>query len=181
MIMKKIIRTIGWSIVMLVLAVQVGTAQSTGSKQDQELISIARKIIRSTPYCALVTIDADNVPRIRPMDPLPPDENMVIWLATNPKSRKVDQINQNPLVVLYYSDPEKPAYVTIQGSAELVNDPEIKRRNWKEAWDPFYKDSETDATLVKITPQWLELISVPDNILGDTISWQPPKVDFGKE
>ena len=71
----------------------------------------------AAPYVALATVDARGRPAVRAMDAEAPGEDMVVWLATNPSSRKVRQIRAEPQVALYYLDADGPGYVTLVGSA----------------------------------------------------------------
>jgi general stress protein 26 len=72
---------------------------------NRELILIAaREIIKASGKCALISLDENGRPQVRTMDPFEPESDFTIWLATNPKSRKVIQIKNNPNVTLYYSD-----------------------------------------------------------------------------
>lgn len=129
-------------------------------------------------YCALITVDAKGRTHARTMDPFQPDENMMIWLGTNSRSRKVQEIRRNSRVVLYYFDREGPAYVTISGTARLVNDPREKARRWKDEWKAFYPDREKGYLLIAVTPNELEIVSEKKGILGDSVRWTPPKVRF---
>src|SRR5258706_15685338 len=61
----------------------------------QTLISTAQEIMKAARYCALITLDSNGRVHARTMDPSPPEENMVVWLATNPKSRKVAEIRRH--------------------------------------------------------------------------------------
>jgi general stress protein 26 len=143
------------------------------------LIATAREIMGATRYCALITLDRKGSAHARTMDPFPPDENLVIWFGTNPKSRKVAEIRRNHRVTLYYFDREGPAYVTISGVARLVNDPKEKARRWKDEWKAFYPDREQGYTLIAVTPQELEIVSEKKGIVGDAVRWTPPTVRFG--
>lgn len=143
-----------------------------------DLNSIAREIITSSKNCALITIDSLGIAHARTMDPFPPDENFNIWMATNPKSKKVNQIKNNQNVTLYYFDNENSSYVTIQGSAKLVNSKEIKEKFWKSEWEKFYKNRTTDYLLIQFTPVKLNIISEKNLILGDPISWKTPEILF---
>ena len=115
------------------------------------------------------------------MDPFPPDENMVIWFGTNPKSRKVAEIRRNNRVTLYYFDREGPAYVTISGVARLVNDPKEKARRWKDEWKAFYPDRQKGYLLIAVAAEELEIVSEKKGILGDAVRWTPPTIRFGSE
>jgi general stress protein 26 len=65
------------------------------------------------------------------MDAFAPGEDLVVWLGTNPKSRKVAEIRHNNRVALYYFVATERSYVTITGIARLVNDPQEKAKRWK--------------------------------------------------
>ncbi|MDQ2856255.1 MAG: pyridoxamine 5'-phosphate oxidase family protein [Acidobacteriota bacterium] len=129
-------------------------------------------------YCALVTIDARGRPQVRTMDAFPPDENLVVWLGTNPISRKVREIRKNPRVALHYFDAASEGYVSISGIARIVTDPKEKARHWKEEWKGFYLDREKGYVLIAIKPTKLEVVIVKKGITGDSKTWKPPTVHF---
>ena len=56
------------------------------------LLTVARTIIDSAQCRTLITVDENGKPQARTMSPFPPEEDMVIWLGTNPGSRKALQI-----------------------------------------------------------------------------------------
>ena len=146
--------------------------------ERQSAISAAREIMEAARYCALITIDHSGRPRARTMDPFPPDQEMIIWLGTNPRSRKVAEIRRNRRVTLYYFDREGEAYVTIYGIARLVNDPKEKVRRWKEEWKMFYPDRGKSYLLISVTPERLEIVSEKKGIVGDPNTWAPPVITF---
>lgn len=182
----SIIRTtaLAFSLACGVGAFTTANAQESGPKPQTraELIVAAREIMSAARYSALITLDSAGRPQSRTVDPFPPDENMVIWLGTNPRSRKVAAIRRNPRVTLYYFDREAQAYVTVSGIARLVNDPKEKAKRWKDEWKDFYPDRAKDYMLIRVTPENLEVVSVTKNILGDPHTWKPPSVSFrGRE
>ena len=132
--------------------------------------------MKTARYCALITLDSTGRPHARTMDPFPPEEDMVVWLGTNPKSRKVAEIRRNHRVTLYYFDREDQAYVTISGRARIVSDPKEKAKHWKDEWKDFYPDRQY--LLIAVAPERLEVISVKQGIIGDSITWTPPAVTF---
>lgn len=142
------------------------------------LTAIAREIINETRFCALITVDAAGQPRVRAMDAFAPESDMTVWFATNPKSRKVEQIKQNPRVTLYYFDAGGASYVSLYGTARLVDDPKEKAARWKEEWQPFYADRDQSYLLIKVTPTRLEVLSMKHGIDGDPETWTPPGVEF---
>lgn len=165
---------------LLFLAVPCVHGQESKQFSRAELIAAAREIMTTARYCALITTDAAGRTQARTVDPFAADENMVVWLGTNSRSRKVAAIRRNPRVTLYYFDRESQAYVTISGIARLVNDPKEKAKHWKDEWKDFYPDRAKDYLLIQVTPLNLEIVNVKKGILGDPHTWKPPSVDFQK-
>ncbi len=166
-------------LIILFLIPSLVFSQNTSSDSfDNKLIGVAREIMASVRTCALITLDQTGRPRVRTMDPFPPDNNLVVWLGTNTKSRKVDQIKNDPRVTLYYLDNDNSGYVIIYGIAELVNPQDEKEERWKDEWAAFYPNKADDYLLIKVSPEWLEVISESRGIIGDSVTWKPPMVFF---
>jgi general stress protein 26 len=132
----------------------------------------------SAQFCSLITLDNSGQPRARVMDAFAPDENLVVWLATSRKSRKVEQIGNDPRVTLYYFDSNTMSYVTLLGTAELVDDPLEKAQRWKDGWEAFYPGEREDYLLIRVVPRQLEVISFAHGIAGDPETWTPLSVEF---
>lgn len=143
-----------------------------------ELMTAAREIMAAAGTCALITLDKEGRSRVRVMDPFIPESDFTVWFGTNPKSRKVDQIKKNPKVTLYYLDSDASGYVMIHGIAQLVDGKKEKEKYWKDAWEAFYPNKPEDYLLIKVSPEWMEVISVTRGINGDPTTWQPPVVLF---
>lgn len=143
-----------------------------------ELMNTAREIITSANTCALITIDNEGIPRVRAMDPFPPENDFTIWFGTNNKSRKVDQIKNNPKVTLYYLESDESGYVTIHGIARIVDDKLEKEKRWKDEWGAFYQNKTNDYLLIKVSPVWMEVISYTRGIVSNSVTWEPPAVKF---
>lgn len=166
------------SILLLLLAVPATSVAQDAAADDTtraHLISAARDIMASAHYCDLITLDSTGRPRSRVMDPFSPEDDMVVWLGTRRSSRKVTQIRNDPRVTLQYFSPEDFGYVTIAGTAELVDDPAEKSARWKDAWNTFYPDREA-YLLIKVKPEWLEVLS--RGIQSNPDTWEPPRVAF---
>ncbi len=146
------------------------------TKQEQRIIKISRDIIKSAYFTSLISLDENLQPRARIVEPFIPKKDFVIWMATNPKSRKVAQIKRNSKVTLHYFDKNKLAYVSLMGNAFLVNDIDKKQEIWKEGWEKFYPNKKTDYLLIKFIPNILEMISITDNFNGNKNTWMPHRV-----
>jgi len=170
---------------LCVVAVLVFSATLTASVFGQqrqwskdELIAEAREIMTTTRYCALITIDGSGRAQARTMDAFAPDEKMIVWFGTNPLSRKVAEIRRHPRVTLYYFDRENQAYVTIHGTARVVNEAAEKARHWKDDWKAFYPDRDKSYMLIEVRPVRLEVVNTKKGLVGDSRKWRPPTVVF---
>jgi len=142
-------------------------------KRNPKLEETAREIMKTAYYCSLITLDEDNQPRARIMEPFPPEEDMTIWLATNPKSRKVKQLKKNSKATLQYFDKNNLGYVSLMGNAYLIDDEKIKQKYWRDSWASFYANQKEAYLLIKFIPYKLEVISAKHGINGDSLTWQP--------
>jgi general stress protein 26 len=143
---------------------------------DVKYVEAAGEIMSDAATCALITLDAKGRPRVRAMDPFLPEQDLTVWLATNPKSRKVAQIENDPRVTLYYLDGDLSGYVMIHGSAELIDDETEKARHWKDEWETFYPNYPDDYLLIKVLPEWMEIVSYSRGMVGESVTWRPPIV-----
>lgn len=153
-------------------------AKEQNDSSNTKLIQAAREIMAAAGTCALITLDENDLPRVRVMDPFLPESDFTIWFGTNPQSRKVKQIKNNPNVTLYYLDSDASGYVAVHGTAQLIDDPTEKEKRWKTEWEAFYPDRPEGYLLIKVSPDWMELISYTRGIVGDPVTWQTPAVHF---
>jgi len=164
----------------LCLAPVVDGAGQTGPSPDRgAVLSAAAEIMKAARYCAVITVDDSGRPQARAIDALPPENDLTVWFATNPRSRKVDQIRKDPRVTLYYFDPGAQAYVTILGRARLVQHPAEKQKRWKPGWEAFWPDRGESFLLVEVTPEKLEVVSPKHKIMNDPVTWAPVSIDLG--
>lgn len=174
----KICSRIIITIVLLMPLVGFGQNQALQDSLNNKLGVAAKKIMNSAGYCALITLDKEGRPRVRVMDAFPPEDDFTVWFGTNPESRKVGQIKNDSRVTLYYQDKDDSGYVMIHGKAELVDDLNEKEKHWKVEWEAFYPDKPDGYLLIKVSPEWMEVVSYAYGITGDAVTWEPPKVTF---
>jgi len=165
----------------LFFSVEGFSQENIPDSSKTKIIVAAKEIISAAGNCALITLDDKGLPNVRTMDPFVPEKNFTIWLGTNSKSRKIDQIRNNPEVALYYFDKDASAYLTIHGTAKISNDKKQKKKYWKDKWEAFYPNYPEGYSLIKVTPQWIEVISERHKIFGDSITWKAPVLHFEGE
>lgn len=143
-------------------------AQTNKLLSRDSLLVAARNIINSSTSHAFITVDENGKPQARAMTPFPPEDNWVIWLGTTQGSRKAKQIQNNPNVIVYYYDPQSWSYVSVLGTAHLVNDPDKKVKYWVEGWERYYPDKEKNYILIEVSPVRIEVVSIKNNILWNS-------------
>jgi general stress protein 26 len=157
------------------------TAQEPRSRPARAaIVAAAADIVQKAHYCTFITIGEDGQPQARMVDPLAPDSAFTIWIATNPLTRKVDQLRKNPRATLSCFDSASSSYVTVLGRGELVADPAEKERHWKKDWSTIYPNGArgTDVVLIRFTPARLEIVSESRGMIGDAKTWLPLSIEF---
>ncbi len=145
---------------------------------EMKLFNAAREIMTTSNNCALISLDENGLPHARVMDPFVPEHDLTVWFGSNPQSKKVTQIKNNPQVTLYYLDSDASGYVTIHGRAQIVEDKTEKEKRWKDEWKIFYPRWPEGYILIKVVPKWMEVISYTRGIAGDSVTWQAPMLLF---
>jgi general stress protein 26 len=160
-----------------VAATQAVPAQTP---ERAKIVAAAEEVMKKARFCGLVTLGRDGHPQARVVDPFEPERDLTVWIATNPITRKVEQIRADPRVTLFYFDPSGPGYVTLLAKAELVTDSAEKAKHWKEEWAAFYADKNRgeDFILIRCKPIRLELVSYGHGLLNDPSTWRPLTVEF---
>ncbi len=163
----------------LALVVTCAPAQEVAAARDAGLVPVAREIMAAAHFATLITVDSTGHPRARVMDPFPPEDDMTVWLATNPKSRKVQQLARDARVTLLYFDSRGLGYVSLMGTGRLVDDSTEKATRWKDGWERFYPNRGEAYLLIEVTPTRLEVVSERHGLGGDPVTWAPDAVTFG--
>ncbi len=163
----------------LLLPLRSGAAQAPEAKPPA-VLETSRKLMQQARFCSFITLGPDGRAEARIVDPMPPEADMTVWVATNPVTRKVEQVRKNPHVTLFYWDAASMGYVTLIGDATLVDDPAEKPKHWKPDWSAFYSDEYRgpDFTLIRVTPRRLEIVSYADGLLNDPKTWRPVQYEF---
>jgi general stress protein 26 len=157
-----------------------------GNAQDQKLferdsvIGAARDIISQQKYCSLITLDSAGYPQARTMNPFPPEEDMSVWVATNSRSQKVKEIKKNPRVCLYYANHSMATgYVALTGKAVLIDEMAEKLKRKRDYWNQAFPDWKY-LILIKVIPEKLEVINYKKGMVGETVTWSAPSVEFSQ-
>ena len=146
----------------------------------EHALAVAREIIAAARYATLATVAGSHDPRARIVEPFPPDAGFAIFVATNPRSRKVAELQRVPQVTLLYFNAAGAEYVAVRGTATLVRDPEVKAAHWKDEWATFYEGGPRGPNylLIKVSPSQLEIVSPSRGFDTDKATWRPYIVEL---
>lgn len=145
------------------------------------LLSYARTIVDSAQCKVLISVDENGQPHAREMSPFAPEKDWIIWLGTTKGSRKTNQIEHNPNVIVYYYDTKGMSYVSASGKASLVNDSGKKANYWVDNWKRFYHDRDKNYMLIRVIPDSIEVCSFRYKLFWDPVTGIPHSVDFNKK
>lgn len=168
-------------LVALFCATMALAAQEAPAPPDRAaVVMAARAVMQKARYCSLVTLGAEGQLQARVVDPFAPDEAMTVWIGTNPATRKVAEVRNDPRATLICADAAEQAYVTLLGTARVVTDPAEKAMHWKSEWSGFYKDTHRgdDYVLLRFEPRRLEVVSPAHTLLNDPVTWRPVSIDL---
>lgn len=152
-----------------------GQVASGDTPTRAQVIAAAKAIIQEAHFCTFVTIGPDGHPQARIVDPFPPDSAFTIWIATNPVTRKVREIDRDPRVTLLCFNEAKSEFVTVIGTAVRDTDAAQKAGHWKSAWATLYQDENRgdDYLLLRLEPSRLEVSSRRAGMHNDPKTWLP--------
>jgi general stress protein 26 len=164
-------------IASLLMAMALSAQTSPTAAQIQ---AAAFDIMKAARYCTLITIGDAGQPQSRIVDPLIAEAEGRIWIATNPLSRKVKEIEKDARVTLTFFDAAADEYVTVIGRATVVRDADRKAAHWKAEWEPFYKQRSRgpDFMLFEVRPVQFEVSSARHKLHNDSQTWRPVILDL---
>lgn len=172
---------------LLIGATLAAIAASAGAAQAQPavpehyrtaepaaMLAAARALIGKDMFTTLITVDAQNMPRARTVLVSAPDEDFMLWMATRPGTRKLEQIAQNRAATLHFADDASAAYASLMGEARVMKDAWfIANKNPYKgaALASYFPDFPKDFVLIGFKPFWLEIATA--SITSTTDTWRP--------
>lgn len=123
-----------------------------------------KSIISDVRTCMFITQDLKGKPRPRPMSTNSYDADGNIWFFTDRASDKVNEIKNNPQVILTYSIPADDTFLSINAQAEIVEDLDKKEELFNFFAKAWFPDGHTspNLALIKIIPDYAEYWDSPD-------------------
>jgi general stress protein 26 len=127
----------------------------------EPLLNIVREMMAAVPYCFFMTQNGNGRINARLMQPFPPEEDLTLYFGTSPNSRKAADIRANQRVSVAFQSNQENAYVTLNGSARLIDNLADRQRYWLAEWQPFfpYGPDGDDYVLIRFAPDRIETLN----------------------
>jgi general stress protein 26 len=93
------------------------------------------ELVRGIRICMMSTLDTRGQIHSRPMATQDEPFDGSLWFLTRATSEKIGDLENTRNVTLDYAEPADSKYITLRGTATVVND----RSKIKELWNPMYK------------------------------------------
>ena len=127
------------------------------------------ELIREIDICMFVT-RADGAVRGRPMSNNGKVEyDGDSWFFSFRDSAKVQEIEADPSVGLAYIDTDRGTWVSIEGTAQVVEDDDRKRELWEKSLEMWFRDGPDDdnVVLLKVSAERIHAWADGKELLGD--------------
>ncbi|MBP8083669.1 MAG: pyridoxamine 5'-phosphate oxidase family protein [Spirochaetes bacterium] len=134
----------------------------------------AIKIISESAAVYLTTTGLDGYPETRAMLNLRNEKSFPklksfwnncnefeVFFTTNTSSSKIEQIENNSKVSLYYCNPQNWLGLMMNGDIEIFKDEEIIKQLWHDEWTMYYPGgfNDPDHTVLRFTPKRVKMYS----------------------
>jgi general stress protein 26 len=126
-------------------------------------------MMKDIGICMLATRDGDGL-RSRPVAAYTEEDAGVIYVMTDVRAHKDDEVAANPQVNLAFATPGSNSYVSLSGTAAVVND----RAKIKDLWNTWSKPwwegpDDPNIRLLRIQPAKAEYWDGPNKIVAGLI------------
>lgn len=123
-------------------------------------------LIEKIGFCMLTTRNGSDL-RARPMAAHAERMESAIYFLTDVDGHKDDEIARNPNVCLAFADSKGQKYVSVSGTAEVLNDRARIRDLWatpaKAWWD---SPDDPSIRVLKVTPDFAEYWDSPGRLIS---------------
>ncbi len=113
----------------------------------EEAMAKIAEMIGDARISTLTTVDADGTLWSRPMAVQTDGFDGTLHYFTHADTEKVEHIGRNPNVAVAFSDPKDQNYVTLAGTAAVLNDRTTIAELWSEPMRTWFPDGKDDQDL----------------------------------
>jgi general stress protein 26 len=145
------------------------TSNSSGNTQAD--IKKLGELIKDIRIAMFTTVDEEGVLHSRPMATQAVEFDGDLWFFTSQQTGKVGDITHYKQVNVAYASTGDERYVSVMGSADLVNDVFKMKELWKpimKAWFPEGLD-DPDLRLIRVNVEQAEYWDTPGGKVGSLL------------
>ena len=115
------------------------------------------KMIKGIRFAMFTTRDASGHLNARPMTTQNKEigEDGSLWFFMSKRSDPVADVQADPVVHIGYADPGEDTYVSVSGTAALIEDPAKKDQLWNKMTEAWFPKGPTDPDLALVQVQIL--------------------------
>ena len=119
------------------------------TRQERELLW---KLIKDIRFAMFTTRHGDGHLHSRPMTTQNPslDADESLWFFMSKKGDPVNDFEADPTVNVAYANPSKDQYVSVSGTAAVVDSLEKKRQLWNKMSEAWFPGGPTDPDLALV-------------------------------
>ncbi|CAJ63469.1 MULTISPECIES: pyridoxamine 5'-phosphate oxidase family protein [Frankia] len=153
-----------------------------GAGPVEEALAAARALLRSNAYGFLATLGSHGVaPHVRLVQHLAVTDDLVVWIGTSPRSRKVADIAANPDIQVIYAVEDRAAfaYLSVAATVSVVDDERERAAKWEDGLAAFFPAGPLgdDFVLLRLDPLRLELMDFTRRLHPDPFGLLPVVVE----
>ncbi|MBD7955743.1 pyridoxamine 5'-phosphate oxidase family protein [Stenotrophomonas sp. Sa5BUN4] len=139
----------------------------------QQHITQLAALIKDVEVAMFTTTGVDGRLYSRPLGTQEVEFDGDLWFATSADSPKVAEIALNPRVNVAYASPSKNSYVSVAGTARIVDDRAKIDALWSPAMKLFFPEGKDDPNLrlIHVQAESAEYWDGPGTLLGKALSF----------
>lgn len=139
----------------------------------QQHITQLAALIKDVQVAMFTTTGVDGRLYSRPLGTQEVEFDGDLWFATSADSPKVAEIALNPRVNVAYASPSKNSYVSVAGTARIVDDRAKIDALWSPAMKLFFPEGKDDPNLrlIHVQAESAEYWDGPGTLLGKALSF----------
>lgn len=144
---------------------------------NRQLEQTIIKALDENKFGSFGTIEAGNKPKVRYMAVF--HDGLTIYLATNRKTHKVEEIKDNPhaFLLLGYEQGGGKDVLEIEATVDVTKDESLRNKIWSKELEQWFKGpDDPDYVVLELTPTRIEYMG-KDKAHG---VWQPAAQMSGK-
>ena len=142
-------------------------------KGDEAAVKTLGELIKDIRFAMFTTVDEEGVLRSRPMATQQVEFDGDLWFFTRVDTAKVDDVRLYHQVNVSYAAPDDQRYVSVMGSAEVLDDHEKMAELWNPAYKAYFPEGlgDTRLRLIKVTVHEAEYWDSPGGKVATAIGF----------